>query len=90
VDLDLRGMTLPAGRTEVNLSVGMGEARVRVPAGACAVTSAKIGVGAADIPERADEGADIRLTPAHRPAQLLVKADVGVGHLQIDQSDACA
>jgi hypothetical protein len=90
VDLDLRGMTLPAGRTQVNLSVGMGEARIRVPAGACAATDAKIGVGAADIPERADEGADVRISRVNRRAQLVVKADVGVGHLQIDQSRACA
>jgi phage shock protein PspC (stress-responsive transcriptional regulator) len=90
VDLDLRGVTLPAGQTEVHLSVGMGEARVRMPAGACAATAAKIGVGAADIPKRADEGADITINHPNQRAQLVVRADIGVGHLQIDQSAACA
>jgi hypothetical protein len=89
VDLDLRNMTLPAGRTQVNLSVGMGEARVRVPTGTCVATDAKIGVGAADLPQRVDEGADITIDRSNSRAQLLVKADVGVGHLQID-NNACA
>jgi hypothetical protein len=88
VDVDLRGLTMPAGTT-VNLSVGIGEARVRMPAGVCAATDAKIGVGAADLPERADEGGDVRIHPSGH-ARVLVKADVGVGHLQIDQSPACA
>src|SRR4051812_18366731 len=94
VDLDLRDVTLPAGRTQVNVRVGIGEARVRVPRGACVATDAQIGVGAADLPERADEGADIEIDQSSRPsagkAQLLVKADVGVGHLQIDRDIACA
>ncbi len=90
VDLDLRGVTLPAGRTEVKLRVGMGEALVRVPAGMCVVTDAQIGVGAADLPERVDEGLDIVVDQSSanlgsRP-QLLVTADVGVGHLQIDRA----
>jgi phage shock protein PspC (stress-responsive transcriptional regulator) len=87
LDLDLRGVTLPAGTTEVNLRLGIGEATVRVPDGACVTTDAEIGAGAADVPERAGQGFDIDVherSPAGRP-QLLVKADVGVGHLQIDR-----
>ena len=32
MDLDLRRLDLPAQTTQVNVSMGMGEARVRVPA----------------------------------------------------------
>ena len=89
VDLDLRDVRLPAGRTEVKLEVGVGEARVRVPSGACVATAAQIGAGAVDLPERADQGLDLAVeqpapSVAGRP-QLLVTADVGVGHLQIDR-----
>jgi phage shock protein PspC (stress-responsive transcriptional regulator) len=88
LDLDLRNMTLPAGTTQVNVRVGMGEARVRVPASACVTTVGEIGVGAADLPERAGEGVNLDIdrsrTVAGHP-QLVVKADVGVGHLQVDR-----
>jgi phage shock protein PspC (stress-responsive transcriptional regulator) len=91
VNLDLRDMTLPAGRTAVRLRVGMGEALVRVPAGTCVTTEAKIGAGAADLPKHADQGLDLDVVQSRRALsgqpQLLVTADVGVGHLQIDQSD---
>ncbi len=90
MDLDLRRLSLPAGQTEVRVSVGMGEARLRVPAGACVSTVGQIGVGAADTPERTDEGVNLDLDQrapeiAGRP-RLLVTADVGVGHLQIDRA----
>jgi hypothetical protein len=48
----------------------------------------EIGVGAADLPERAGEGVNLDIdrsrTVAGHP-QLVVKADVGVGHLQVDR-----
>jgi phage shock protein PspC (stress-responsive transcriptional regulator) len=87
LDLDLRNVTLPAGTTRVNVRVGMGEARVRVPANACVTTVGEIGVGAADLPERTDEGLNLDFdhsrAVAGRP-HLLVKADVGVGHLLVE------
>jgi len=101
IDLDLRNLELPAGRTEVNLRVGLGEARVRVPADVCVATDAEIGVGAADLPQRAGDGTDIDIHETLDPAssggevarvarrQLLVNARVGVGHLQIDREARC-
>lgn len=87
--LDLRDLKLPAGRTQVNVHVGMGEARVLVPAGVCASIDGDIGVGAADIPQRFDEGPDIAIREA--PKQLVIDAHVGVGHLQVERDrDACA
>ena len=72
------------------MSIGMGEARLRVPSGACVSTVGEIGVGAADIPDRTDEGVNLDVDQrapdvAGRP-RLLVTADVGVGHLQIDRT----
>src|SRR3954452_2866992 len=58
MDLDLRALDLPSD-TQVNVKLGMGEARLRVPAGTCVVTDAQIGVGAADIPQRAGQGFDV-------------------------------
>ena len=61
VDVDLRDVKFPAGSTEVNLRVGIGEARVLVPAGMCTSIDGDIGMGAADIPERFEEGPDITI-----------------------------
>jgi len=93
MDLDLTRLALPARTTQVNVSLGMGEARVRVPYGTCVLTDAKIGVGAADVPERVSQWIDISLEPDEPPADaprrmLLVNADIGVGHLRIDNADA--
>jgi phage shock protein PspC (stress-responsive transcriptional regulator) len=90
MDLDLRSISLPAGQTEVRVSIGMGEARVRVPSDACVSTTAQILAGAADLPDRVDEGVNLDVDQharaiAGRP-RLLVTADVGVGHLQIDRT----
>ena len=63
MDLDLSRLDLPAQTTQVNVSLGMGEARVRVPAGTCVLTDAKIGVGAADVPERSNQWIDISIEP---------------------------
>ena len=65
---------------------------MRVPAGTCVLTDAKIGVGEADVPDRSNQWIDISITPAEPPAdaparKLLVNADIGVGHLQIDNAD---
>jgi phage shock protein PspC (stress-responsive transcriptional regulator) len=94
LEVDLRDVDLPAGQTVVNLSLGMGEARVLTPPDACVSTRATVGVGAADIPERVGDGVNFVIdhdeSAAGRP-RLVVNADIGVGHLQIDRlGDDCA
>jgi hypothetical protein len=90
MDLDLRRLDL-SSPAEVNVKLGMGEARVRVPSGTCVLTDADIGVGAADIPDRAGQGFDVSVDRGSAgPRTLRVNADIGVGHLQIDNADtAC-
>src|SRR3954451_24294865 len=88
MDLDLRGLDLPAETTQVNVKLGIGEARVRVPAGTCVLTDAQIGAGAADIPERAGQGFDVSVDRGVPGAHTLrVNADIGVGHLLIDNAE---
>ena len=92
MDLDLRRLDLSDGTAQVNVRLGIGEARLRVPAGTCVTTDAEIGVGAADLPKRAGQGFDVvvdNAAPASR-ARLQVNADIGVGHLQIDNAGVCA
>ncbi len=92
LDLDLRRVDLTAQTTEINVRLGMGEARLRVPSGTCVVTDAQIGVGAADLPQRAGEGFDISIDQAGTGTRVLrVHATIGVGHLRIDNPGAsCA
>jgi phage shock protein PspC (stress-responsive transcriptional regulator) len=89
LDLDLRDVALSSGTpTTVHVRVGIGEARVRVPSDACVVTRGEIGVGAADVPARLDEGVNLDLdhgSPALGGATIVLDADIGVGHLQVDQ-----
>ena len=87
--LDLRRLDLPAGRTDVKLVVGVGEARVFVPDGACVSTDAQIGAGQADVIDGdGQSGLDVevneRANTVSRPI-VHVNADIGVGHLQIDR-----
>ncbi|WP_081685784.1 PspC domain-containing protein [Candidatus Solirubrobacter pratensis] len=87
--LDLRALELPAGRTDVKLVVGVGEAVVRVPEDACVSTDAQIGVGQADLPGGDGHGGlDVSVADAAPRAGhpvVHVNADIGVGHLQIER-----
>jgi phage shock protein PspC (stress-responsive transcriptional regulator) len=91
LNLDLRHMELPPGTTNVKLSVGVGDAKVRIPAGVCVTTNAAIGVGATDLPDGADHGFDVAVAEAAAPREgrpvLHVDADLGVGYLQVDRDD---
>jgi phage shock protein PspC (stress-responsive transcriptional regulator) len=91
LDLDLRGMKLPPGRTDVKLVVGVGAAKVRVPNGVCVTTDAQVGVGDADLPDRHHHGFDVAVadggTPREGTPLLHLQADVGLGLLQVDRAD---
>ena len=88
MEVDLRDVKFPAGSTQVNVRVGIGEARVLVPTGMCTSIQGDIGMGAADIPQRFEEGPDITIREPRK--QLVINADVGVGHLQVDRDrNAC-
>jgi phage shock protein PspC (stress-responsive transcriptional regulator) len=87
LDVDLRDLDLPAGRTNVALDVGMGEAVVWVPEDACVTSDVQIGVGAADVFDRDQGGVDVSHedSAAARPGQseVHIDADVGIGVIEV-------
>ena len=85
--VDLRDVELPQGRTDLNVNVGLGEAVLYVPANACVTSDVKIGVGASDVLDRDNHGADVHYVdaataPAGRP-ELHVDAAVGIGAIEV-------
>jgi phage shock protein PspC (stress-responsive transcriptional regulator) len=85
--VDLRDVELPQGRTSVNVDVGIGEAVLYVPSNACVTSDVQIGVGASDVLDRDNDGADVHYVddssaPAGRP-EVHLDADVGIGALEV-------
>jgi phage shock protein PspC (stress-responsive transcriptional regulator) len=87
IDVDLRDLELPAGRTDVAVDVGMGGALVWVPREACVTSDVAIGVGAADVLDDDDAGVDVRFAtdavPVSTRPHLHIEADVGVGAVEV-------
>jgi phage shock protein PspC (stress-responsive transcriptional regulator) len=87
IDVDLTELDLPTGRTDLDIDVGLGEAVVWVPENTCVTSNVEIGVGAADIFDRDNDGVDVSFAqsaspPAGRPV-LHIEADVGAGVLEV-------
>jgi phage shock protein PspC (stress-responsive transcriptional regulator) len=85
--VDLRDVDLPAGRTDLAVKVGIGEAVLYVPSDACVTSDVQIGVGGADVLDRQNEGVDVSFAddanaPAGKP-KLHVSADVGLGVVEV-------
>ncbi len=88
--VDLRQTDLPSGDVPVGIDLGIGEARLIVPADVCVATDAQVGIGEVRTFERHNEGVDVDVEDlpdaAGDTTRLLVKADVGVGSLRIGKS----
>ncbi len=87
MDVDLRQLDLPSGRTDMAIDVGMGEAVVYVPEDACVTSDVQIGAGLADVFDRDNSGVDVAFAeaatpPSNRP-QLHIEADVGLGVVEV-------
>ena len=87
LDVDLRGLDLPTGRTDMAIDVGIGEVIVYVPDDACVTSDVTIGAGLADVLDRDHEGVDVAFAesgdePAARPT-LHIDADLGIGVLEV-------
>jgi phage shock protein PspC (stress-responsive transcriptional regulator) len=90
LELDLGRLTLPAGTTSVDASVGIGKLVVTVPPDVAVVIDAHAGVGSIDLMGARDDGvdADRQLTlPGSTPdAPVLdLEADIGVGDIQVQR-----
>jgi phage shock protein PspC (stress-responsive transcriptional regulator) len=87
IDVDLTDLELPAGRTDLDLDVGLGEAIVYVPRGTCVTSDVKIGAGLADVFDRENDGVDVAFaegaTPPDGRPQLHIDANVGMGVLEV-------
>jgi phage shock protein PspC (stress-responsive transcriptional regulator) len=86
MDIDLRDLDLPAGRTDVAVDIGVGGARVWVPSDACVSSDVTIGAGGMDVLDREQGGLDLDFAEAAavtgRP-ELYIDADIGVGPIEI-------
>jgi phage shock protein PspC (stress-responsive transcriptional regulator) len=88
--VDLRQTDLPSGDVPVGIDLGIGEARLIVPADVCVATDAEVGIGEVRTFDRHNEGVDVDVDDlpdaTGDTTRLLVKADVGVGSLRIGRS----
>jgi phage shock protein PspC (stress-responsive transcriptional regulator) len=87
LDLDLRDVDLPAGRTDLKVDVGLGDALVYVPDDACVTSDVEVGAGGSDVLDRDNDGVDVSYvdsapTPAGRP-ELHIDANVGIGVIEV-------
>jgi phage shock protein PspC (stress-responsive transcriptional regulator) len=85
--VDLRDVDLPQGRTDLGVDVGLGEAVVYVPSGACITSDVQVGAGASDILDRENDGVDVDdvnegAAPTGRP-ELHIDADIGMGVVEV-------
>jgi phage shock protein PspC (stress-responsive transcriptional regulator) len=88
LDLDLTTVTLPAGTTPVDASVGVGSLVITVPRNVALEIDAEAGVGEINVLGEHEDGIDAQRTfsiPGPTPAApvLEVEADVGIGNIEV-------
>jgi hypothetical protein len=85
--VDLRAVDLPAGRTPLELNMGIGSVRVLVPEDVCVASDVRVGAGYARVFERDSAGLDVdwRQSPTERAGakRLVIDGTIGVGELQV-------
>ncbi len=90
LELDLSDVTLPAGTTSVDASVGIGKLVITVPEDVALVIDAHAGVGSIDLLGARDDGVDadrrIALPGATPDAPVLdLEADIAIGDIQVQR-----
>jgi phage shock protein PspC (stress-responsive transcriptional regulator) len=85
--VDLREIDLPAGRTPLELDMGIGSVRVLVPEDVCVASKLRVGAGYARVFDRDSAGLDVdwRQSPTENPGakRLVIDGNIGVGELQV-------
>lgn len=90
--VDLSRAQLPPGVTPIRLRVGIGDLRVIAPADAIVQYKAKANVGQVSVAGAARDGRKVVSSGSLAPAAgknapvLVLDADVGLGHVQIDRA----
>ena len=90
LDLDLGAVTLPAGTTPVEASVGIGSLVITVPEDVALEIDAHAGVGEYNVLGDRDDGINAHQTfrfPGSTPDApvLEVEADVGIGNIEVQR-----
>lgn len=88
--VDLSDVTIPAGRTQVDVRLGIGDVVVVVPGDVALEIDARAGVGRVDLLGKEEEGADaeesVSIPGATADAPVLVlDADVAIGNVEIER-----
>jgi phage shock protein PspC (stress-responsive transcriptional regulator) len=88
LDLDLAAVTLPAGATPIDASVGIGSLVITVPEDVALEIDAHAGVGELDVLGERDEGINAQRTLRFAGAtpdspKLELEADVGIGNIEV-------
>ena len=85
--VDLRDVDLPAGRTPLELNMGIGSVRVLVPEDVCVASDVRVGAGYARVFDRDSAGLDVdwRQSPSEKEGakRLVIDGNIGVGELQV-------
>jgi phage shock protein PspC (stress-responsive transcriptional regulator) len=85
--IDLRDVRFPAGRTDLDLRLGMGHVLVRIPRNLCVTSRVHMGAGWASVLDRENGGLDVDWqeapsVPAKTPV-LHINANLGMGALEV-------
>ncbi|PTL58741.1 hypothetical protein C7Y72_03300 [Paraconexibacter algicola] len=86
--IDLRDVVFPVGTTTVKVRQGVGELRVRVPAGVALVARGRVSGGALEVLGREEDGSDADLevqSPVRSLRRVVVDAKVTFGEIRIQQ-----
>lgn len=87
LDVDLRDLALPAGRTHIKARVDVGDLDVVVPAGAAVEVHGDAQVGRVEILGRAADGRDVdRAVVQQGPRVLVLDAHVGAGRVRVTRA----
>lgn len=87
LELDLRDVPFPPGRTRVTADVGMGQLDVLVPEDVCVISSTDVGLGSLVTFGSESGGIDVQRRGGASPRpgipQIVLDTDVGVGQLRV-------
>lgn len=85
--VDLRGVDLPTGETEISVNVGMGELVVLVPAGVTVEVRGRVAAGEINVLGRSNSGVgvamDERFDDGDAEATLKLDLQVGFGQIEV-------
>jgi phage shock protein PspC (stress-responsive transcriptional regulator) len=88
--VDLSNATIPAGRTHVDVRLGIGDTVITVPDDVALELDARAAVGRVEVLGDEEDGADAEKTvsvpgPTPEAPVLVVDADVGIGSIEIER-----